>query len=331
MLETTIPSLAMKNFQIEEDNYIISTYKKENGNTNDPQAVSFICQGKHRMVTGLLKKSFSLSAKASWNPVIGGCIMTKPLKTVSDTLNNVLSWSEGKTVQQPWFNRKIYSSTNPLNFNLNVVFYAEDDPIKEVWEPCKALLAFMYPRLAGDEDDGGKMSNYVMKQLINRLGEENKSVKVLGKTFQYGEKITKDTIVGAMTNAMKLYTPPGPTVGYDPKNSEIDKENQGDPVTVQIGQLWNLQGCYIESVEINFVNGWSKDGYPLAADVTVSVTLMDSCYTDSNGELFGFTEFGDNAEGIADIVNKTRDKVWELTADGVTMVEKAVGFYKVLF
>lgn len=334
MLSTSIPNTMMQNFYVEEDHYTINYTKNNTSGNNlkgDPQLVTLFCRNKHKMVTGILKNSFGLSAKANWTPFLGGNKITKFIKDTSDTINSTLGWVEGKSMQQPWFNRKIYSSTNPLKFDLDLVFYAEDDPVNDVWNPIQALLTFVYPKVVTDTASGQEVGvgGYFKDQFNNHI-KSGKAKETLNNVFNFTGNVTSDTVLGDSVNAFKLFTPPGPTVAFDRKAAENKKENQGDPVVVQIGSLWNLEGCYIEDLSIKLFNSWSVEGYPLAAEAKLSISLMDSCYVDANNELLGFTEFADNPWGISKVIDGAREKAWELTADAIEIAYGTIGFYKTL-
>ena len=335
MLSTSIPSSMMQNFYVEEDHFSINMHTTKNVealkglNGGDPQLVTLFCANKHKMVTGILKNSFGLSAKANWTPFLGGNKITKFIKDTSETVNNTLGWIEGKSMQQPWFNRKVYSSTNPLKFDLDLVFYAEDDPVNDVWNPIHALLTFVYPKVVIDTASGKEVgAGGYLKNQFDKYVSNDKAKERLEEVVGFFGAVTSDTVVGDSVNAFKLFNPPGPTVAFDKKAAENKKENQGDPVTVQIGSLWNLEGCYIEDLSIKFFNSWSVEGYPLAAEAKLSVSLMDSCYVDGNNELLGFTEFADNPWGISKVIDKARGKAWQLAGDIVDLGYKTIGFYK---
>jgi len=105
------------------------------------------CPGKGRTIVGMLSEDFVISGKSKWNSLFGGALGGDIGPKVLDIVDNVAQAIWGYTIRQPYFGRKYWAGTDPLNFNLSVQFASFSDAYKDVYLPAIDLLSLVFPRL----------------------------------------------------------------------------------------------------------------------------------------------------------------------------------------
>ena len=275
-----------------------------------PQEVVISCEHKHGRVSGLLNGGLKLNGHAEWTEMMGGGIMSLGGSMI-ETGNNLLQFTSGSSIQQPWMNRKMWKTTKPFSFDIPMSFVATTDPLNDVVRPCMALMSFIFPRELETKD--GEQSNAYTK--LNSMSG-GKLGKVIGNS----------SLVGTALESIAFYNIPGPALRYGTKNAK-GTDNEGDPVKIVIGKLFAFGACYLEDVSVEWSQSSDFEGYPIAANVNVKATVMDAacCQTDGN---FLIQEFYGSSENVGNFLDKFGDTITQAATDFANIVEKGIGFYK---
>ena len=301
-----IPAVGAPGFISNEDQYTTGIESLNNtfGLTGDdwnkssvaPQEVVIICKNKNGRVSGILNSGVKINGHAEWTEMFGGGIMSLGGSLI-ETGNNFLQFTGGSSIQQPWMNRKMWKTTKPFSFDIPMSFVATTNPADDVVRPCMALLSFIFPR---------------------DLGTNVTNDKIVGG----------GDIFGTALNSLRLYNIPGPSLRYGTKSASPD--DQGDPVEIVIGRLFAFGACYLEDVSIEFSQSLDSYGYPLAANVTVKATVMDSatCTTDGN---FLIQEFYSSSESLGACLDQINNTSKQLAKDMIAIAKSGIGWYKKAF
>lgn len=254
-----------------------------------PQEVVLSCPHKNVRISASLGGQLQLSVNAEWDEMFGGGIAALGGGVIG-TANNMLQWVGGKTMQQPWMNRKIYKNTKPFSFTLplNFVTPVGQDPMEWVAKPSVALISLAYPRMI--KDSGGEG---------------------LSKGIQKAFKGDNSAVTSAALELIKFYAIPGPSLRYDStgvhasgenKGKQLTSENdKGDSVNVMIGNLFNLGACYLTNLSFTYAESFNEFGFPLALKVSVQITCADQILCDENGN-FQVNIPPQNAGGLTNLL-----------------------------
>lgn len=266
-----------------------------------PQEVIFSCPNKHVRICAPLGGKLKLSSSSEWEEMFGGGIASVAGGAIG-TVNNALQWTKGVTLQQPWMNRKIYKNTKPFTFTLPLTFVTPvgKDPIDWVAKPTIALLSLLYPR------KGGASLNDITSEAGFNAAEH------------------KDSVAGAIVNMCETYFIPGPSLRA---TSDTASDNdRGDYVAIMAGNMFNFGLCYINSVDIEYSDGFDPYGIPLAATVNVQATSQDAVYCEPSGE-FNVRSLGNNAQNLSDLIDATQRTGKHLMKNISTLFKDTAGFY----
>jgi hypothetical protein len=267
-----------------------------------PQEVVLSCPNKNVRISASLGGQLQLSVTAEWEEMFGGGIGAIGGGIIG-TANNVLQWTGGKTMQQPWMNRKIYKNTKPFSFTLplNFVTPAGQDPMEWVAKPAVALISLAYPRII--TDSGGKKWSADADELFKGDGS---------------------SVVSTALRMLTYYAIPGPALMYDSTakdgegNLKVSQDDRGDYVNVMIGNLFNLGACYLTNVSLTYSEAFNEFGFPLALKASVQITCADQVVCDKYGNFVvnippqnaaGLTEFLDAAGATKDNLKKNVSKL----------------------
>ncbi|MBR4397036.1 MAG: hypothetical protein IKS93_04200 [Methanobrevibacter sp.] len=275
-----------------------------NGSTteNSLQEVIISCAHKRRRVCGLLNEGVKLSGTSEWQEIFGGGI-TSIGGSVISLVNNVVQYKNGTSFQQPWMNRKFWKSTKPFSFNFSFNFVSDNNNgYLDVWEPAKALLSFTFPR------------QLKTAQSIKSSLNQTKLID-MNQTNTTGGKGMLEAVVDTVANS---YVIPGPAIGYGAEGTQDG--NDGDPVTIVIGNLFAFGGVYLENVDVQFSPMMDSTGYPLWAKCDVKATAMDVNYCDEHGN-FMLTQYGENQAALSDLVDSMQTFADDLVSGFSNIVE----------
>lgn len=314
-----IPSYGTPGFIYNEDNYIgFDGVDKKETNAQYPQEVVITCPHKFGRVCGVLNGGLTIDGTSEWTEMMGGGIMSLSGSLI-DTANNILQFAKGSSVQQPWMNRKMWKTTKPFSFTLPMSFVATTDPINDVIRPVMALQSFLHPRKVST--NGGKNAD------AYTLIDEASKGKISGAA---GNKavITQDRTVGQALSSIGVYNIPGPAIRYTGNPNGSD--DIGDPVMVVVGKIFAFGSCYLEQCSVKMSDSMDTDGLPIAADVTLKVTVMDSGVCETNGD-FMIQEFSDASVALGGFIDKFSETIVDLASNLANMFDKGIGFWKDAF
>lgn len=306
-----LPVYGIPGFTYNEDEY--NLWGESSGftigeNELAPQEVVITCKHKNGRVSGLLREGVKLDGKAEWTEMFGGGIMSLG-GTMVETANNLMQFVKASSIQQPWMNRKMWKTTKPFSFQIPLSFVATTDALNEVVRPAMALMSFIFPRELKTKD-GDDASAYT--------GLNSATKGKMGQIF--GE----NGLVGTALTSFQFYNIPGPGIRYDGNDNG---DEIGDPVTIVIGKMFAFGACYLESVKIEFSSAMNSEGYPIAATVDLTATVMDACTCQTDGN-FLIQEFYGSSENLNAFIDKFQDTTTQLGADFKNIIDKTIGFWK---
>lgn len=287
------------------------------------QEVIITCSGKKRRVSSYLSEPLKFSAKANWQEMFGGGVMSIA-GTGLGLLTDLAQYGKGWTVQQPWMNRKLYKSTTPLSFTLKLPFIATsvDTAKEEVWDPLEALLSFVYPRKLSKEDGtdvsatealgDSKLVQVSMKKQSAVNNEENHvNAEDVG-------------VLPAFLGLFKAYAIPGPGLRFG--MSAGDQSTHGDNVAISIGQFLSFSACYLESVEVELSEVMTPNGYPTSGTATVQATCMEANYCKNDGTFY-FNGFSDNQSDLTIALDACYGAADKISQSFMELKDSLIGFW----
>jgi hypothetical protein len=206
--------------------------------------VTFNCTGKQKTVRAPLSGAFGLTVSSTWKGYFDGAGGGVDAVTL---VNGIAQLSSGLSVTQPWFGRKSWQGTSPMQFDIPLRFLSRFDAYDEVYLPVVGLLSFLYPRLydeAASPNEAEALSVYFIPgpSVFASQGEASDEGGVFG--------------LGG---------------------------SGGDPVEISIGSFMRFSGCYIRSVSLNIENSFNGDGYPHNVEAKVNFEAMDASFVNYNG------------------------------------------------
>ena len=295
-----------------EDEYAGSTnagakLMKGGANPSYPQEVVISCPNKDLRVQCPLGGPLQMGAAAEWEEMFGGGIGAIGGGIIG-TANNMLQWMSGKTMQQPWMNRKIYKNTKPFSFTLplNFVTPVGGDPTEWVAKPTMALISLLYPRIVYAKEKDGKIKEENGKK-VQAGGSE------LGAALNSAAKGDGTSVASAALSTLNFYAIPGPSLRYDSNKEGLSNDDKGDFVNIMAGNMFNFGACYVTNVQVAYSESFNEMGMPLAAKVNFQATCADQVVCENNGDFIvnippqhaaGLTEFLDKANMTVDNAKK---------------------------
>lgn len=307
-----------------EDTYVMNPL----GNVMDsaePMEVIIKCPHKRKRISALMSGGIKINGSAEWKPLGEVGIGSLGIQSVNDILN-LTNWMNGVSVQQPWQNRKQWQTTKPFTLDIPLSFVSSmGDAKAEVFDPCIALLSFIYPRQLSSNEyawinnqkfegeitgggvvTGAQVLDAISKGAQNVLANYSFSGSLASgveTTNQESQKILADksSLLGAANSAFNLYSTPGPSLKYTSDNASDPRS--GDVVTVSIGPVFNLGAVYLEDVGIEWSQTLNPYGYPLGAKVNLKCSPINACYCTPDGELQIFQNTNDVTDNISNCVN----------------------------
>lgn len=306
-----IPVYGVPGFMYNEDEYNLSNFSvlsQAKQESSAPQEVVITCKHKNGRVCGVLNSGVTLDGKAEWREMMGGGIMSLG-GSVVETANNLLQFVKASSVQQPWMNRKMWQTTKPFSFSFELAFVAQEDALNDVVRPAMALVSFIYPR-----------------ELKTKGGEDSSAYTGLNRITNgaFEKAFTRDSLVGTALSSFQFYNIPGPGIRYDGNDTG---DEVGDPVTIVIGKMFAFGACYLEGVKVDFSRSVNHSGYPIAAKVNITATVMDACTCQTDGN-FLIQEFYGSSENLNAFIDKFSQTAGQTVTDLKAVVDKSIGFYK---
>lgn len=287
---------------IKEDAYASSSV----GTPSYPQEVIISCPNKNVRISSTLGGPLSVNVNVEWDEMFGGGMASVAGGPIG-SFNNMMQWKSGRTLQQPWMNRKIYKNTKPFTFTLPLTFITPLGCEASQWvgKPCIALLSLCYPRKLG-----------------NGTTALNKANDILAESG-INKQIDDTSLVGSFLNLFEMYAIPGPGLRY--KATE-NADERGDSVNILAGNLFNLGACYVNSVKIDFVNSFDLSGCPIAAKAALTVTSADSILCDKYGD-FNVYELKDNSANLDTFINACEKTAADAVGGLSNIFRTTIGFW----
>ena len=302
-----------------EDEFLPNDFAMANGpmgkgyDATVPQEIIIACKGKKRRITGYLSEGVKLNGVSDWEPMVNAEGISA-LKRGLDTVNTLgqLGFggntkgggeSTGTAVLQPWMNRQLWKGSKPFSLEFNFNLVAEESSKDDVFLPAQALLSFCYPRL------------------VNNVELVEKSKEVMAGAFNDTMPNGGKTVVGAAKDAINTYATPGPSLMYGASGNKGGENDNGDAVTIVIGNMFAFGACYLKSVNIEFSPNMDYTGYPVWCKCSVTAEAMDSNFCNPDGS-FLISQWADSASNVSELVKALTTTV-ETLAKNTANVAKA--------
>lgn len=287
-----------------EDQFLPSEFSMMNGPTQTdatvPQEIIIACKGKRRRICGYLSEGVKLTGVSEWESIAntdGISTLSKGISTVNNLgqlgFANIAQTdgtnTAGSVIQQPWLDRKFWKHSKPFDLSFNFNFVSETSSKDEVFLPAIALLSFCYPR---------EVDNV---ELIEQTNEFLGGVSG-GKTNTKGKENVVDA---ARETVLKTFAIPGPSLMFGAtrdKQGNVTQGDNGDAVTIVVGNMFAFGACYLKQVVIEFSPNIDYSGYPVWCKCSVSAEAMDSNYCKSNGD-FNVSQWGNDANDISKLID----------------------------
>lgn len=301
-----LPSTAMGNGIVKTDATI-------------PQEIIIACKGKRRRVTGYLAEGVKLNGVSNWEPMTSNSLINSVNNLIgnADTLGQLgfaggnsqsgNGYGHGTSIQQPWMNRKFWKGSNPFTLDFTFNFVAEESAKDEVFLPAQALLSFLYPREIDAPDRVKKLEQTF------ESGKEKFASAMGGTTTKVNNNGNK-TITEAAKDAFKFYAIPGPSLLYGAKGNEGGENDNGDAVTIVVGNMFAFGACYLKQVNLEFSPNFDYTGYPVWCKCTVNAEAMDSNICNKDGS-FSISQMPDSASGMAELLKSLTDFAQQAVKD----------------
>lgn len=318
-----IPPMQTGSQMFNEDKYTVPATTFAGGN----RIIKFVCPNKKARIKAIMNSGFDFNVSSQWNSLTDGKLVGLINKGVN-AINGVGS-SFGVSVSQPWQNRKIYSHTNPLSFNVTFNLLAINNAQNEVWDPAMTLISFLYPREVDLSSLKGS-TNGVLNTIGKIANIGNTAKEGLQTLAQNMLKVPKGadgtSILDTALNAFGVYSVPGPSLIFKGTSEEL---GTGDPVQVFLGKKIVLGNCYIENVSIKFDDVADKDGYPLSAECSVKISCADNLTVKQNGG-FMIIQLAEPNKELSNLLDALGEGASDLIKDAVNVLTKTLNSYKIL-
>lgn len=315
-----IPTFGKPNYRT-EDEFIPNSYAMYNapgGNgyeTSVPQEIMIACKGKRRRVVGYLSEGVKLNGVSNWEPIVNttGISQLNTGLTKANTLGQLGfggqttsgGYSTGTGILQPWLNRQFWKGSDPftLEFNFNLV--AETSARDDVYLPAIALLSFCYPRLIDNVEIVENTKNTIDNTFATDMGDGS----------------GRSTVIGALSKSvLNTFATPGPSLMYGAKGNKEGENDNGDAVTIVVGNTYAFGACYLTKVSLEESPNRDYTGYPTWCKCSVSARAMDSNFCSPDGD-FMVSQWGDSASDMSDLVEA-------LTVTTETLIKNAANIAK---
>lgn len=314
-----------KNFYRTEDQFLPSDFSMTNGalgkNGTDatiPQEIIISCKNKRRRVCGYLSEGIKLNGTSDWEVFTqssGMSTLTQGLGTVNTiaqlgftgTSGDDKPYGTGASIQQPWMNRKFWKDSKPFTLDFNFNFVSETSSKEDVFLPAIALLSFCYPR-AIDDTEAAEIIKNKIQGLRSKVGE------MVGGGTSATNTAGHKPLLDAALDAIRFFAIPGPSLMYGAKGNENGQLDQGDAVTIVVGNTFAFGACYLKNVNLEFSPNFDYSGYPVWCKCQIQAEAMDSNVCANDGS-FMYGNIPNYADGLADLLMSANDAVTQAAVD----------------
>lgn len=276
------------------------------GAGGSPSEIIIACKNRRRRISGFLSEGVKISGRSEWKEMFGQGVMGLG-NTAITQFSNVFQAVNGTSLQQPWQNRKFWVSSKPFEFSFNFNFIAKNCAKTDVFLPAQALISFTYPRDLGTSD--------AIKDWLNNHGFN------LDQQNTSGGKTVTEAIVDSFARA---YAIPGPSIGYNTNTAASTPpgtyDNQGDAVTITIGNMYAFGACYLENVDLEFSPVVDYSGYPIWCKCSIKATAMDANYCNEDGS-FLISQYRNNQAALSDLVDAVATTTEKAARDALNIAK----------
>lgn len=252
-------------------------FTKSAGNT-----VTITCNNRGDPVQGILAAPLKLNVSAEYKDFLSVGNVNQLIEA-GDAVVNALS---GTTIKQPWFSRKYWSNTAPLQITATLAFIAQNDAKAEVFDPVQRLIGYCYPRELNAGD----------KSLA-------KSFMPPGPNLFSGKADGSNEVVGGIIGAEK---------------------RAPDYVTFDLGAMVSLEMCYLRNVQPTFSSALDSDGFPHSATVSILVEAFDASYWPADGN-FTLTQKAGLAFNVDNVIDTVKQKANDMKASASSFISRLTG------
>lgn len=325
-----------------EDQFLPSSFSMDNGpvktDATIPQEIIIACKGKRRRICGYLSEGVKINGVSNWETMTSNSLINSVSKTLgnADTLTQLgfaggsssagNAYGAGTSLQQPWMNRKFWKGSEPFTLDFQFNFVAETSAKDEVFLPAQALLSFLYPREVDTPDAAKKLG-----ELFGNAREATASA--LGGTTTSRNTNNNKTITEAAKGAFKFYAIPGPSLLYGAKGNEGGELDNGDAVTIVVGNMFAFGACYLKQVKLEFSPNIDYSGYPVWCKCTINAEAMDSNICNKDGS-FSISQIPDYASGMSELLRSLTDTATQAIKDTANIAKatvNAIGVFGQIF
>ena len=320
-----VPILGQMTYRT-EDQFVPNDFQMSNGAlgnimgssaASNPQEIMIACKGKRRRVIGYLSQGVKINGTSEWEDLVSTNGISEMSKGVA-TLNKIgqLGFAgkntqggstAGSVIQQPWLDRKFWKHSKSFDLNFEFNFVAESSAKDDVFLPAQALLSFCYPR---------EINNVALVESF----KNGSGAFVSGNTNTEGGK----NLAGAVRDSIKTFAIPGPSLMYGAKRDDGSTvEDNGDAVTIVIGNMFAFGACYLKQVQLEFSPNMDYSGYPTWCKCSVSAEAMDSNYCSADGS-FNISQWANSANDISDVVDAARVTVSDAAMNTMNIAKATV-------
>lgn len=201
--------------------------------------VSVKCKNKGLEVYGITMDPVSFTVDSKWDNKALGSIASASVTRIAENVSQLVN---GVSINQPILARSSWGGTLPLEMSAKFSLIATNNGRNDVYVPALKLAAMLQPRLVGS---------------VNSNLEGVLSLFAIPGPAPFGGEIAK-----GIKDVLKI---------------DIDGDG-GDPVSVQIGNVVELQRCYLTKLNVIFSRTYGTDGFPVSAEVTINFRSIDSPY-----------------------------------------------------
>ena len=218
------------------------------------------------------------------------------LTGILDAANKFITGGLGISYRQPWFNYRVWQSTDPISFEIPLVFIARFNAREEVWNPVLRLISLTMPMLAGD-------ASTLDLGVVERGGATIATLAARALPQGADESPITFTVAEGDTGQLRSFIPPGPNIANLFEGARVpfaslfnqvtgaltgrgvNGRNKDRPVSVFIGSYFRFHSCYVDTVSVSLDPLMSPEGFPLRASVQVSCRSLGAPYLNRQGQI----------------------------------------------
>ena len=170
----------------------------------------------------------------------------------------------GQSTYSQAFSLQTWHGTSPLEIQLPLLFDARNDPYTDVVTPISDLIRLASPYRVGLEDVTKSVESAVEYFDDEELSEQLSQGVSRGENFidNVGRALGVDNVPEIFRTILHA---PGPTI------FDAALGRQSTQIELHIGRLIHLHSVIINSISVNIPTRYTRNGYPIQADVDVSL------------------------------------------------------------